>query len=115
MSKLTGIELAEQLSDYVNTMSDRGKHAEFIDGFCRQHRTLQQPSFRMILALIEHMASDNYRTDGRNEGSKKVAQKLIKGFEKEYHNELREQGVSEHNIASSVGENYTPSKFLSFI
>lgn len=115
MAQTTGLKLAEDMGDYVNSMSDRDKHTAFIEGFCRQHRTLQQSSFRMILALVEHVASDEYRTDGRNEGSKNVARKLLKGFEHEYHNDLRAQGVSELNIAGSVGENYKPSKFLSFI
>lgn len=110
-----GLELAQQMADYVNTYSVKDKVGDFVDGFCRQHRTLQQSSFRLILALIEHIASDGYRTDGRNEDSKKVAKMLLNGFQKEYHETLRREGVSEENIKSSIGENFIPSKFLSFV
>ncbi len=114
MENTTGIELAEILGNFVNT-SNRDKSKEFIEGFSRQHRTLQQSSFRLIMELIEFMASDNYKTDLRNESSKAVAKRLINGFETEYHKELKSQGVSERNIESSTGEHFLPSKFLQFI
>lgn len=110
----TGLQLAENMTDFVNTYS-RDKHKHFIEGFCRQHRTLQQSSFRMILQLIEHMASDEYRIDDRNADSKKVAQQLLKGFQTEYHNELKAEGMSEKGIQGCVGEDFLPSKFLRLI
>ena len=109
-----GLELAENMTDFVNTYS-RDKNKDFIEGFTRQHRTLQQSSFRMILQLIEHMASDEYRTDDRNAGSQKVAKQLLKGFQTEYHNELRAEGMSEKDIKGYVGEDFLPSKFLRLI
>jgi len=115
MSKLNGLELAVALTDYVNTFSTGERSKEFIEGFNRQHRTLQQSSFRMILELIENMASEDFRTDGRNEQSKKVAKMLLKGFEVEYQKELISQGVSEERAKEYTGSNFSPSKFLSHI
>ena len=46
----------------------------------RQHRTLQQNFTRLCLKWLEYVASDEYRTDGRNEQSKDIAQKLLAGF-----------------------------------
>jgi hypothetical protein len=109
-----GVKLAEKMADYVNTFN-RNVGKNFIEGFCRQHRTLQQSSFRMILELIEFMASDDYMTDGRNEGSKEVAKKLIKGFETEYQKELMSSGMSETVAKQCIGENFLPSKFLKFV
>lgn len=99
-----GLELAQLLGDFVNTYSLRDKGKEFIDGFCRQHRTLQQSSFRLILELIEHMASDDYKTDGRNEESKKIAKQLLAGFK------------TQNSIAASYSDEFSlPSKFLPFV
>lgn len=111
-----GLELAQQMGDFVNTFSNREKTADFIDGFCRQHRTLQQSSFRLMLALFEHMASDAYRTDLRNEASAKVAKKLLAGFKSEIYKDLLIQGCSEKTaIVDCESELYSPSKFLPFI
>lgn len=115
MEKLTGLQLAEAMGDYANTFSrDKGK--EFIEGFIRQHRTLQQSSFRIILELIEHMASPDYQTDLRNEASKKTAQKLIAGFKKViYEEELAMGSTPERAKENSESEYMQPSKFLPFI
>jgi hypothetical protein len=111
-----GLELAQQMGDFVNSSSNREKTADFIDGFCRQHRTLQQSSFRLMLALFEHMASDAYRTDLRNEASAKVAKKLLAGFKAETYKELLNGGCSEKTAKdSSESEFYMPSKYLPFI
>ena len=114
-NKDKGLELAENLTDFVNTYSIRDKGKQFIEGFNRQHRTLQQSSFRLILELVENIASDDYRTDGRNEQSKKVAKMLLKGFESEYIKELMSQGVSEEKANGYIGPDFAPSKHLSFI
>lgn len=78
---LTAKELTNELTNYVNTFT--ADHDAFIKAFCSEHRTLQQSSFRMMLKLIEHMASDDYRTDARNDQSKVIAKKLIAGFKNE--------------------------------
>ena len=113
--KVTPLELAENLTDFVNTFNTKEKTDEFIKAFSRQHNTLQQSSFRMILALIEHMATEEYHTDGRNEQSKNVAKKLLNGFREELRKDLRNQGVPEERIGNYVGDDHKPSNFLSFI
>lgn len=111
-----GLELAQQMGNYVNSYSNREKAAEFIEGFCRQHRTLQQSSFRLIMSLIEHMASNEYRTDLRNEASHNVAKKLLAGFKTETYKELLNRGCSDKTAkADSESENFLPSKYLSYI
>jgi hypothetical protein len=111
-----GLELAQKMGDYVNSFSDRGKAAQFIEGFCRQHPTLQQSSFRMILALIEHMASNEYHVDGRNEASKKIAKKLLSGFKDKTFKELLNDGIpSESAKKASESEDFLPSRYLPYI
>lgn len=70
--------LIEDFSDLVNNFNFESK--PFIQAFSRQHRTLQQNMFRTMVDLIIFMSSDEYRTDGRNEGSKALAKKLIAGY-----------------------------------
>lgn len=115
MEKLTGQQLAETIADFVNTFS-KDKNKEFVNGFCVQHRTLQQSSFRMMLQLIEHMATDEYKTDGRNEASKKIAMKLIDGFKKViFEEELAMGRTPEEAKEHSESEYVQPSKFLPYI
>lgn len=116
MKKLTGKELADAMTDYVNTFSMRERTKEFIDGFCRQHNTLQQSSFRMILELMEHMASENYHTDGRNDASKNIARDLINGFKKViYEKELAMGYTPEKAKEIAESEYVKPSAYLPFI
>jgi hypothetical protein len=105
-----GVKLAGELADYVNYNS-RDRYKDFIEGFTRQHRTLQQSSFRMILKLIEFMTTDDYRTDLRNEDSKEMAKSLLKGFQMVYIEELKAKGLT----VQSYDENVKPSHFLSYI
>jgi len=112
MANITGLQLAENLSDYVNTFSSKEREKEFIDGFCRQHRTLQQSSLRLILALIEHISSDEYHVDGRNEASKKTAKMLLEGFK---YKQLIAEGVSPTDALTHTGQTFLPSQFLPFI
>lgn len=109
-----GKELANQLTNFVNNYNC--KHEDFIDSFIREHRTLQQSSFRLILMLIEKMASDEYQTDGRNEQSKKIAKKLIDGFKNEIIKEEMATGLTEEAAISYVNSPYVkPHKFLGTI
>jgi len=71
-------ELAEIITNHLNTFGDKSE--AFNDAMSRQHRTLQQNFTRRSLKWLEHVASDEYSTDGRNEQSKEVAQKLLAGF-----------------------------------
>jgi uncharacterized protein (UPF0305 family) len=108
-----GKELVNVLGNYVNY---RKSTQGFIEAFKREHRTLQQSSFRMMLSLIEEMASDNYHTDGRNETSKQVAKMLIEGFKEMKKREFISQGETEEK-AEFYANNYgnKPSQFLPYI
>jgi len=116
MEKLTGKGLADLMSDFANT-SNNEKGKEFINGFVRQHRTLQQASFRMMLELIEHMVTDEYHTDGRNDASKKLAKTLIQGFKATKKKEYIAEGTSEERAEEYVSGEFgsKPSRYLPFI
>ena len=106
-----GKELMDQIGNYVN----HGKSRKgFIDAFKREHNTLQQLTFKMFLELMEEMASDNYRTDGRNEASKKMAQTLLKGFQIAQKQQYMAEGVSEARAEEyvSLGLGSKPSAYL---
>ena len=116
MEKLTGLQLADAMTDYVNTFSIRERSKEFIEGFCRQHPTLQQSAFRMMLELIEHMASHNYHTDGRNDASKDTAKKLMDGFKKVIYEQELAMGYTPEKAKEIAESEYTkPSAYLPFI
>lgn len=71
------IEIAENITDYVNTFSRRD---EFNVAMSNQHRTLQQSFTRLCLKWLEHISKDEYQTDLRNQASKEIAQKIIADF-----------------------------------
>lgn len=104
-------EVMNLLSNYVNY---RKSSSAFSKAFMREHRTLQQSMFKMFLELTEQIASDDYRTDGRNEDSKTVAKQLIEGFKAAKKQEYIKQGASEQRAEEYVSD-YGPSKYLPFI
>ena len=71
-------ELTEIITNHLNTFGDKSE--AFNEAMNRQHRTLQQNFTRLCLKWLEYVASDEYRTDGRNEQSKDIAQTLLAGF-----------------------------------
>lgn len=71
-------ELTNQITNYVNSFND--KSVEFNKAMSNEHRTLQTNFTRLALAWIEYVASDEYRTDLRNEGCKKIASELLELF-----------------------------------
>lgn len=71
-------ELVQEITDYVNSFNDKG--IEFCSAMSVEHRTLQQSFTKLCLQWIEFISSDLYRTDARNEQSKKIAQELLQGF-----------------------------------
>jgi hypothetical protein len=73
-------EIAEQITNYLNSFSDKSK--DFNEAMSRQHRTLQQNFTRLCLGWLEHCASPEYGTDGRNEQSQEIAKVLLGEFEK---------------------------------
>jgi len=75
-------EVTSKLTDFLNNFSYEENSAYFNEAMSREHRTLQQSFTRLAFQWIEFMASDEYRTDGRNQQSKQMAQELLEGFEK---------------------------------
>lgn len=71
---------AQAMSNMVNTFNTREVTEQFIEIMNRDHRTLQQSFTKLCLAWIENVASDNYRTDGRNEASHFVCKEMLKLF-----------------------------------
>lgn len=107
-------EVTKVLTDYVNCFGREPK--AFIEAFKREHRTLQQSAFRLMLALIEEMATENYHTDGRNVQSKEIAKTLIKGFALAQKEVYINQGESEQRASEYVtGEHSKPSRYLGTI
>ena len=111
-------ELLRKFSNYVNG-SNSHDHKEFIKAFSRQHPTLQQSMMRTMLATIEAVASPDYRVDGRNQGSKDMAIKLIKGYKhiigEEFKLERYENKLKESDISYLESDTCLPSKYLGFV
>jgi hypothetical protein len=74
-------ELVQALENFSKSWSHPERANEFILEFRKCHNTHQQSMMRMIYKLIEFLASDNFRADGRNEASKKAAQQMLAGFQ----------------------------------
>ena len=70
-------EVVNDITDYVNTFSRRDDFNEIMS---MEHRTLQQSFTRLCLRWIEHVSKEEYRTDGRNEQSKNICQKIVNDF-----------------------------------
>lgn len=74
-------ELVNEITNYLNTFNNRS--GEFNKAMSTEHRTLQQSFTRLCLGWIEFVASDEYRTDPRNEDSKAVCMKMMNAFRRE--------------------------------
>jgi len=79
-------KLLNDFSDLVNNFNYKDQAAGFIQAFGKQHRTLQQSMMRVMFANIEHCASPDYRTDGRNEQTHKACKLMVDS----YKNAMRE-------------------------
>jgi hypothetical protein len=66
---------------------------------------------KAFLEFIEHAASDDYRTDGRNEETKRMAKRLVDGFIKSI---AKERDLPESEILKNW-DVYKPSKWLPLI
>lgn len=107
-------EVMDTLANYVNY---RKSTKAFIEAFKREHRTLQQSIFRLMLEMTEEMATDNYQTDGRNEDSKKMAKTLIEGFKLAKKQQYINEGVLETraNDYVTTGNGAKPSAYIPHI
>lgn len=56
-------------------------HYAFVAG--TGHRTLQQSTFRMIISLIEYLATEEFekQTDGRNVGTHQLSKQIVESCE----------------------------------
>jgi len=98
-------ELVQDITDYLNTFNSREK--EFCEEMSREHRTLQQNFTRLCLQWIEHCASPEYRTDGRNEASKEVSIRILELWG----NRMKDMGYS--GLTLDIVDR--PSKWLGHI
>lgn len=71
-------KLTNEITNFLNTYGDKSK--DFNKAMSGEHRTLQQNFTRLCLGWIEHCASGDYYTDGRNEASKKTSKDILKAF-----------------------------------
>jgi hypothetical protein len=94
------------LSSMVNNFNFDTK--AFVDQFCREHRTLQASMFRLFMEVLEHCASDDYRTDGRNHSVKVTAETLLSCY-REY---VR---VNFELTGASLDQMGKPSKWINFV
>lgn len=82
MAKMTGKEMGEMFSDFVNVSThDREEFAETV---CTEHRFLQQEMFNAMMKCIEGWAkcqTSGYY-DARNEYAVKASKAMIDGLKK---------------------------------
>lgn len=71
-------EIVLNISSYVNTYNV--PYAKFNHKMSSEHRTLQQTFTKLCLSWIEHVASDEYQSDPRNEQSKEICIELMNLF-----------------------------------
>lgn len=74
----TAEEAVQAMTEFVNNFGVDEK--AFIDNMSYEHRTLQQSFTKLCLKWLEHAASDQYRFDGRNEATHKVAKQLLEAW-----------------------------------
>lgn len=84
----------EAITDLVNTFSTDKIASQFNEKMSMQHRTLQNSFTRLALQWIEHVASDGYRTDPRNESSHQICKQLLAAFRVE----MESQGYSQSTL-----------------
>jgi hypothetical protein len=80
-------EMAGEMTDFVNTFSNEPTK-EFVQAMANEHRTLQQSFTRLCLEWIEHCASQDYRTDGRNESSHATCKAIVEAYKEKQNNLL---------------------------
>lgn len=68
----------ENVSLMLNDFSFSAKG--FCEGMTREHRTLQQSFTRLCIEWLQTCADANYRYDGRNEASHKIAVELAQSY-----------------------------------
>jgi len=77
------IDAARSLSDFVNRNSGALASKQFAEELCNKtHRTLQQSSFKVMLACIDHWAKhgDTGNYDARNEATVMTCRRIVESF-----------------------------------
>jgi hypothetical protein len=72
----------KDITEFVSSFSLNQN--EFNEVMSHEHRTKQQSFTRLCIKWLEHVSSADYKTDLRNDESKKVARELIETFEKKH-------------------------------
>ena len=109
---LKGDELMGAFTDMVNY---RGKEdvTKFLEQFKKEHNTLQQSVFRVMMETIDLMASEDIYVDGRNESSQAVAKAILRGFREEMRLKFIAEGCSEERALEYSKMDMTrPSQYL---
>lgn len=74
---MTAVEVAQQVSSLVNTMSSNGVDV-FLDEMDHDHRTLKQSFTRLCVKWLElQAAKEDGQFDQRNEASIELAKKFV--------------------------------------
>lgn len=94
-----------EISKAVNTFGSISP--EFNALMSREHRTLQNSFTRLCLGWLEHIASEEYKTDPRNESGAAVSRKLMQLF--------REHVKSEGWSESTLDMYGKPSGWVAFV
>lgn len=75
MERLTPKEMADEMSNFLNTLSSDERTKEFVAEMKKDHRTLQQSFTRLCMAWIADLA-ERQHYDDRNEASVKLAKEI---------------------------------------
>lgn len=81
----SGKEMANEMTDFLNTYSHEPRK-EFIQAMSSEHRTLQQSFTRLCLEWVEHCASEDYRTDDRNQSSHATCKAMVQAYKEKQQN-----------------------------
>ncbi len=69
------LEFQQMASDFVNAFNPESER--FIRYMSADHRTIQQAFTKLCFQWLEHVASEGYRTDGRNIASHQIAKQML--------------------------------------
>lgn len=81
MTRITGIEMAEQFSNFINS-STNSEREEFARHMVSDHRTLQEDSFLTFYHAVRIWAEcyDKDIYDARNEYTVKASKAMVEGL-----------------------------------
>lgn len=84
MSRKTGLQVANTLSDFANTAIGNEK-LSFVEAVTTDHKTLQEDTFMMFLKCIEKWSEMKVQGDydARNEYTCKASKVMIKALKDE--------------------------------